>query len=122
MHSEQDSVSNNGRVRAPEAVWLLVPEDALPERWAARAIPLSLVRLLPEESEQLLERGVTSPAMSTEEEGLARLVASGMGAPDIAQALHMTPRSVYRRLARMRKRFGARNSTELAAMLAKQGF
>lgn len=87
-----------------------------------RAMRLSLVRLLPEEAEQLLERGMTSPAMSAEEEGLARLVAAGMGAPDIAQSLHMTPRSVYRRLARMRKRFGARNSTELAAILAKQGF
>jgi DNA-binding NarL/FixJ family response regulator len=122
VHSEHDPISGNGRERAPEAVWLLVPEDALPDRWAMRAIRLSLVRLLPEESEQLLEQGVTSPALSAEEEGLARLVALGMGAPDIAEALHMTPRSVYRRLARMRKRFGARNSTELAAMLAKQGF
>jgi DNA-binding CsgD family transcriptional regulator len=103
-------------------VWLLIPDDALPERWESRAMRLSLVRLLPKEAEQFLEGGVTSPAMSDEEEGLARLVASGMGAPDIATTLHMTPRSVYRRLARMRKRFGARNSTELAAMLAKQGF
>ncbi len=101
---------------------MLVPEDALPERWAHRALPLSLVRLLPEESERLLVSGTTSPAMSLEEEDLARLIAAGMGAPDIARRLHMTPRSVYRRLARMRKRFGARNSTELAAILAKQGF
>lgn len=122
MDSMQEQISSNGRERAPEAVWVLVPEDALPERWAMRATKLSLVRLLPEESAQLLDRGVTSPAMSAEEEGMARLVASGMGAPDIAQVLHMTPRSVYRRLARMRKRFGARNRTELAAMLAKQGF
>jgi DNA-binding CsgD family transcriptional regulator len=101
---------------------VLVPGDALPERWAHRALPLALIRLLPEESEQLLAEGVASPALSVEEEELARLVASGMGAPDIARRLHMTPRSVYRRLARMRKRFDARNSTELAAILAKKGF
>ena len=103
-------------------MWVLVPEDALPERWARRALPLSLVRLLPEEAEGLLENGSTAPAISEEEEDLARLVASGMGAPEIARRLHMTPRSVYRRLARLRKRVGARNSTELAAILAKQGF
>ncbi len=83
---------------------------------------MSLVRLLPEEAEKLLQSGQTWPAMSLEEENLARLVASGMGAPEIARRLHMTPRSVYRRLAGLRRRFGARNSTELAAFLAKQGF
>ena len=121
LQPEQEPETTH-RESPPEAVWVLVPEDALPERWVQRALPLALVRLLPEESEQLLDRGMASPAMSIEEEDLARLVASGMGAPDIARRLHMTPRSVYRRLARMRKRFGARNSTELAAMLAKQGF
>lgn len=121
LHAEQEP-DRAHRDAAPESVWVLVPADALPERWAHRALPLSLVRLLPEESEKLLESGATAPAMSLEEEDLARLVASGMGAPDIARRLHMTPRSVYRRLARMRKRFGARNSTELAAILAKQGF
>ena len=105
-----------------EAVWVLVPADALPERWAHRALPLSLVRLLPEESGQLLQNGTTTPAMSLEDEDLARLVARGMGVPEIARTLHMTPRSVYRRLARLRNRFGARTSIELAAILAKQGF
>lgn len=121
MQAEQEP-DRAHRDTPPEAVWVLVPKDALPERWAHRALPLSLVRLLPEESEQLLENGATSPAMSLEEESLARLVARGMGAPDIARQLHMTPRSVYRRLARLRKRFDARTSTELAAILAKQGF
>ena len=105
-----------------DAVWILVPEDALPERWARRALPLSLVRLLPDEAEGLFETGTAAPAISPEEEDLARLVAAGMGAPEIARELHMTPRSVYRRLARLRKRVGARNGTELAAILAKKGF
>ncbi len=121
LQAEQEP-DRTHRDTPPEAVWVLVPSGALPERWVHRALPLSLVRLLPEESEQLLESGVTSPAMSLEEEDLARLVARGMGAPEIARQLHMTPRSVYRRLARLRKRFEARNSTELAAILAKQGF
>ena len=119
---EEQGPDDTHRQTPPEGVWVLVPQDALPERWAHRALPLSLVRLLPGEAEQLLVNGSTAPAMSTEEEDLARLVASGKGAPEIATQLHMTPRSVYRRLARLRKRFGARTSTELAAILAKNGF
>ena len=105
-----------------DGVWILIPDKSLPERWADRAVSLALVRLLPEESERLLATGETGPSLHPEEEQLARLAARGMGAEDIARTLHMTPRSVYRRLARLRKRFGATSRAELAAVLAKHGF
>jgi DNA-binding NarL/FixJ family response regulator len=117
-HEQKEALRDAQR----DGVWILIPQNSLPERWSDRAVSLALVRLLPEESERLLATGETGPSLQPEEEQLARLAARGMGADEIARTLHMTPRSVYRRLARLRKRFGAATRAELAAVLAKHGF
>jgi DNA-binding CsgD family transcriptional regulator len=100
---------------------LMVPEQ-VPERWSGRARSLSLVPLDPDEASQVLSKGSATPSMSQEEESVAKLVARGHSARAIAQALHMTERSVYRRLARLRKRAGVETTAQLAAQLAHQGF
>lgn len=118
MNEETESVpvEDPGEAR----VWLLIG-GPIPERWQARAVPLSLVPLVPDEARELLE-GTATRSVSEEEESFARLVAQGYSAEEIARRLHLTPRTVYRRLARLRARVGARNLTELAARLSRQGF
>lgn len=103
-------------------MFVLMPPDQVPERWSSRARSLSLVPLDPQEAAQVLSRGSANPVMSPEEESVAKLVARGHSARSIAEALHMTERSVYRRLARLRKRAGVKTTSELAARLAHQGF
>ena len=115
--------------QAPEAaprsgrrVWVLVSDEDVPDRWRDRAVPLSLIPLLPEEADGILRTGWTDALASPEDEAVARLAARGASANEIARELHMTPRSVYRRLARLRERLGARSSAELVARLAEHGF
>ncbi len=85
-------------------------------------MPLALVPLMAAEADEMLAGRLIVPELSREDEGLARLAAQGLSAEEIAKRLHMTPRSVYRRLARLRERFGASTSAELAARLARLGF
>ena len=103
-------------------VWVLVSEEDVPARWKGRAVPMSLIPLLPEEADGILRTGWTDALASPEDEAVARLAARGASANDIARELHMTPRSVYRRLARLRDRLGARSSAELVARLTEHGF
>jgi DNA-binding NarL/FixJ family response regulator len=103
-------------------VWVLISEEDVPPRWKDRAVALSLIPLLPEEADGILRTGSTNLLASNEDEAVARLAARGASANDIARELHMTPRSVYRRLARLRDRLGARSSAELAARLNEHGF
>ena len=81
-----------------------------------------LVPLMPAEATQLLESGTASLSLTVEEEQVARLAARGESADAIAEALHMTKRSVYRRLARLRRLAGAENAAQLAGRLSKLGF
>jgi DNA-binding NarL/FixJ family response regulator len=81
-----------------------------------------LVSVMPNEVDQILDSGSALPTLSSEEEDIARRAAAGMSAEGIARDLHMTSRSVYRRLARLREKVGAKNSAELAARLSKLGF
>lgn len=102
--------------------WLLLPPSQVPARWANRIVPLALVPLLPAEAEEMLAGRVVVPELGRDDESLARLAAQGLSAEEIAKRLHMTPRSVYRRLARLRERFNVSTSSELAARLARLGF
>lgn len=81
-----------------------------------------MVPLMPDEAAQLLETGTTGLGMTVEEEQVARLAARGESAEAIARTLHMSRRSVYRRLASLRKRVGVENATELPTRLSKLGF
>ena len=102
--------------------WLLLPPSQVPARWANRIVPLALVPLMPAEADEMLAGRLIVPELGREDESLARLAAQGLSAEEIAKRLHMTPRSVYRRLARLRERFSVSTSAELAARLARLGF
>lgn len=108
--------------RAGRRVWVLLSEEDVPARWQGRAVPLALIPLLPEEADGILRSGWTEALATPEDEAVARLAARGASANDIARQLHMTPRSVYRRLARLRERLGAGSSAELVARLTEHGF
>lgn len=105
-----------------ERLWVLVNLDALPDRWKGRAVPLALVGLLPDEARQFIKGEIPRVRLARDDEELARLAARGVGVDDIASALHLTSRSVYRRLARLRREFDARTNAELASRLTKYGF
>ena len=109
--------------RADErAGWVLLPEHAVPEHWRGRAIPMYLVPLLPEEARQVLGSRPAEPAMTPQEEAVACLVARGLTVDAIARQLGISPRSVNRRLARLRERMGVPSTVELGSALARRGF
>ena len=103
-------------------VWVLMPKDSVPERWEARAVDLALVPLAPDEAKRVLESGSTTPTLDRDDEKLASLVAQGLSAEEIARIAHMTPRSVYRHMARLRRKVGAQSTSELVSRLAREGF
>jgi DNA-binding CsgD family transcriptional regulator len=115
---EVDELSGTDR----ETVWVLMPKAAVPPRWAGRAVDLALVPLGPEEARGILQDGSAAPSFDRDDEKLARLVAKGLSADEIARAAHMTPRSVYRHMARLRRKVGARSTSELISHLAREGF
>lgn len=94
----------------------------MPAVWQERAIDVSLVPLLPAEAEQLLTDRRAEPTLVGEGDlSLARLAARGLSGTQIARDLDIAPRTVYRRLARLRNVFGVESTAELAAELARRG-
>lgn len=102
--------------------WLLLPEDAVPERWKARAIKFCLVPLLPREAEGVLAGEPAVPELRPEDEPLLGLVARGLATTEIAVELGISPRTVERRLAALRRRLGVGSTADLARLLARRGF
>ncbi len=102
--------------------WLFLDRHAVPERWRERAVEVLLVPRLPAEAEQVLEGNRGSPEIAPEDERLASLVARGIPVPEIATELGLTPRSVERRLARLRDQLGVGSTAELVAFLSQRGF
>ncbi|MFN2525825.1 MAG: helix-turn-helix domain-containing protein [Actinomycetota bacterium] len=105
-----------------DLVWVLMTPPRVPDRWLGRASEMLLVPLMPDEATQLLETGTAPLALTVEEEQVARLAARGESADAIAAALHMSKRSVYRRLTRLRRLTGVENAAELAGRLSNLGF
>lgn len=106
---------------SPEG-WLFVRSSAVPERWRDRAVDVALLPLLPGEVGTLLAGREVRPLLDREDERLLRLVAEGRSAAAIARDLGLHPRTVQRRLARLRRRLGVRTTRELSALLARTGF
>ncbi len=104
------------------AGWILVAPGALPDRWRDRAAPMFLVPLLPEEARDVLAGQPAGSQLHGEDLSLARLVARGVPVDDCARRLHLTSRTVYRRLARLRRLVGVTTTSELVAELARRGF
>lgn len=102
--------------------WLFLSPDAVPREWQHRAVPVSLVPLFPEEAVEILGGRGASPRIEEADLSLVQLVVRGRSAMEIARQLGVAPRTVYRRVARLRREFGVASTAELAAALAKRGF
>ncbi len=81
-----------------------------------------LVPLLPDEARDVLAGEPAGSELHGEDLALAKLVASGVPVDDVARRLHLTSRTVYRRLARLRRLVGVTTTGELVAELASRGF
>jgi DNA-binding NarL/FixJ family response regulator len=99
--------------------WFLVAAHALPEEWQHRAIPVFLVSLDAQDVEPFLPRGDLKELLDDEGVSVARLVSHGVSPRDIADQLHLSRRSVFRRLALLRQLTGSETNAELATKLAK---
>lgn len=102
--------------------WLLIASDDVPEQWRHRCVQVSMVMLLPGEAKRLLSGNHGEPTFDRDDEKLAHLLAEGVRVEDIAERMHMTRRSVYRRIARLRAELGVSTVTELATKLSRLGF
>lgn len=102
--------------------WLLVDSEDVPDAWAHRSMQVTVLRLSSEEAQRLLSSDHARPIVGPEDEQLARLVASGLAVSDISKQLHLTTRSIYRRLARLRRALGVATVGELAAKLSRLGY
>ena len=101
--------------------WFLISPHALPEEWRERAVPVYMIRLDSADVENfVLHSADMYERLESEEIEIARLLAQGVPPRDIALRLHLSRRSVFRRLARLRQLFDAKSNGELATKLAKQ--
>jgi len=102
--------------------WVLLPQEAVPERWRSRMVPLALVPLLPEEVSSVLGGEALVPSLDGTDQRIAALAAAGRSLTAIALEVGLSARSVQSRLARLRRRVGVQTTAELRATLASQGF
>lgn len=102
--------------------WVILNPSAVPDAWQSRAIPMVLVPLTPGEGVQLLSEAPVEQDIRAADLPLVHLVARGHSAPEIARVLGVSPRTVYRRVTRMREEFAVSTMEELATELARRGF
>lgn len=102
--------------------WLFVRGESVPQRWRSRAISVSLIPLLPSESETLLATGTAEPALEEEDMHMASVVARGSSLQSIAREMSMSLRTVQRKLAQLEQRLGVSGKRELQQLLRAGGF
>jgi DNA-binding CsgD family transcriptional regulator len=103
--------------------WLFIADEAVPDKWRDRVVPMSLVPLLPGEMAEFVGDQAGDGFIPDERDvALYKLVARGLSANDIARELGIASRSVHRRLARLRERLGVETTSQLAAEFARRGF
>jgi DNA-binding NarL/FixJ family response regulator len=107
--------------------WLLVSPSAVQDAWQSRAIPMALIPLLPHELDARLSGGDQQAPPHDEakllnEARLLNLVAQGRPKRQMAKDLHISIRTLDRRLHVLRESFGVRSLAELAAAAARRGF
>ena len=100
--------------------WLLLDRDSVPPSMEGRVIELGLVRVFPGEIERLL--AAREMTLSQEEASIAAFVARGVPISDIARQLHLSRRTVYRRISKLKELVGAGENDDLAAGLIERGF
>ena len=101
--------------------WFLIAPHALPEEWRERAVPVYMIRLDSDDVDGfVLHLDDLEQRLAPEEKEIARLLSQNVPPREIALTLHLSRRSVFRRLARLRQLMGAKSNSELATKLAKQ--
>lgn len=105
-----------------QGAWLLLAPDAVPARWAERAVACSLLSLLPREAGMLLSGSAAVPELDPTDLRVAQLTTSGATTAEMARTLGVSDRTVQRRLSRLRRRLGADSKASLALELARRGF
>lgn len=105
---------------------VLLDPDLLPEAWSDRISPLAVVPLMPQEVARLLDHAGgeagSEDRFSTDDRRLAEALVAGKAVPVIARAMCVTPRSVQRRIARLRNQLSVSSTEELVATLVRMGF
>jgi DNA-binding NarL/FixJ family response regulator len=107
---------------ADQTGWILMPLSTLPDEWRDGAREMALVRVPVAHIVGVYGSAVgeLSP-LSAEDARLICLVAEGRSHLQIARELNRSLRTVERRLASLRRRYGARSGAELTALLVRQG-
>ena len=101
--------------------WFLIAPHALPEGWRERAVPVYMIKLSDEDVKAFVPHEISfHDRLDSEERAVARLLGQGVQPSEIANSLHLSRRSVFRRLARLRQLTGSNTNAELATKLAKQ--
>lgn len=90
---------------------LVVDSDAVPNRWQARSRAVSLVALSFPEVRQLGDR--ESCSLGEADEHLVKLLLGGDKVSTAATKVGVSTRTAQRRLAKLRRTFGARSTSEL---------
>ena len=112
------SAQSNGEVPG----WVILSPDALPDAWQERAIPMVLVPQSKTETSELLSGAPVAQEIAAADLPLVHLVARGRSTAEISRALHISPRTVNRHVARLKDEFGVSSVQELATELARRGF
>ena len=100
--------------------WFLIAPHALPEGWRERAVPVYMIKLSSEDVKAFVPHEIhLRDRLDTEERAVAGLLSQGVQPSEIANTLHMSRRSVFRRLARLRQLTDTNTNAELATKLAK---
>ncbi|MBW3663125.1 MAG: LuxR C-terminal-related transcriptional regulator [Actinobacteria bacterium] len=104
------------------AGWVLLARDTVPHRWRGRSTPVSLVAITPDEAAAFSDDRVVHPSLSPEDELVLSLLLAGETITAIARQLRISPRSVQRRLVRLRNAFNAASNADLVVAAARAGF
>jgi hypothetical protein len=103
-------------------IFVLVTPDQVPQAWASRGVPLILLPLLPEEAGHFLNGESVEPVGERWDLTLIKRIVARTSTDAIAKELCVAPRTLYRRLARLRRKYGASTTEELRTMLVAAGF
>lgn len=102
-------------------MWLFMSPQALPQAWRERARPAVFVPLLPAEIQQILGARPAQSTLTADELRLCQLIGQGLTVGALARDLRVSARTIERRLAALRERFGVTSSVDLALLLAARG-
>lgn len=101
--------------------WVVLEREGVPDEWLHRVSSLAVLRLVPHEIARLLDCASSGEALSAQDRELADALLAGRSVPAIARSLGISPRSVQRRIARLRDRLSVTSTEQLVAALVRMG-